>query len=138
MPDLTGRISTSTLVAHPETESHFLANRSHLMLQAFVITLREGLEAFLIVAISLSFLRKSGRSALATAVHWGIAVAAAVSAIGGYLRRFPGSRMSSKISWPWPRPEAGSAAPVEAPHGKPRSGSGRPPARAFGLARPSA
>ena len=31
------------------------------MLQALVITLREGLEAFLIVAISLSYLRKSGR-----------------------------------------------------------------------------
>ena len=31
------------------------------MLQAFVITLREGLEAFLIVAISLAYLRKSGR-----------------------------------------------------------------------------
>ena len=31
------------------------------MLQAFVITLREGLEAFLIVAISLAYLRKTGR-----------------------------------------------------------------------------
>ena len=34
------------------------------MLQAFVITLREGLEAFLIVAISLAYLRKSGRGEL--------------------------------------------------------------------------
>jgi high-affinity iron transporter len=55
------------------------------MLQAFVITLREGLEAFLIVAISLAYLRKSGRAELAKAVHWGIAVAVAVSAVGGYL-----------------------------------------------------
>jgi high-affinity iron transporter len=55
------------------------------MLQALVITLREGLEAFLIVAISLSYLRKSGRAALTTAVHWGIGVAVAVSALGGYL-----------------------------------------------------
>jgi high-affinity iron transporter len=55
------------------------------MLQAFVITLREGLEAFLIVAISLAYLRKSGRSELTRAVHWGIAVAVAVSAAGGYL-----------------------------------------------------
>ena len=55
------------------------------MLQAFVITLREGLEAFLIVAISLAYLRKSGRLELAKAVHWGIAVAVAVSAVGGYL-----------------------------------------------------
>ena len=55
------------------------------MLQAFVITLREGLEAFLIVAISLAYLRKSGRGSLARAVHWGIGAALAVSAGGGYL-----------------------------------------------------
>jgi len=54
------------------------------MLQAFIITLREGLEAFLIVAISLSFLRKSGRATLTSAVRWGIAAAAGVSAAGGY------------------------------------------------------
>jgi high-affinity iron transporter len=55
------------------------------MLQASVITLREGLEAFLIVAISLSYLRQSGRHALVSAVHWGIAAAVAVSIFGGYL-----------------------------------------------------
>jgi high-affinity iron transporter len=55
------------------------------MLQAFVITLREGLEAFLIVAISLAYLRQSGRAQLTRAVHWGIAVAVAVSVAGGYL-----------------------------------------------------
>ena len=55
------------------------------MLQAFVITLREGLEAFLIVAISLAYLRKSGRAELTKAVHWGIAAAVVVSSLGGYL-----------------------------------------------------
>ena len=55
------------------------------MLQALVITLREGLEAFLIVAISLAYLRQSGRQALTSAVHWGIAAAVAVSLLGGYL-----------------------------------------------------
>src|SRR5499427_8401332 len=55
------------------------------MLQALVVTLREGFEAFLIVAISLSYLRKSGRESLTGAVHWGIGVAVAVSALGGYL-----------------------------------------------------
>ncbi len=55
------------------------------MLQAFVITLREGIEAFLIVAISLAYLRRSGRAELLRAVHWGIVAAVAVSAIGGYL-----------------------------------------------------
>ncbi|MBI3492007.1 MAG: FTR1 family protein [Acidobacteria bacterium] len=55
------------------------------MLQALVITLREGFEAFLIVAISLAYLRKSGRAPLVRAVRWGVAAAIAVSVIGGYL-----------------------------------------------------
>src|SRR5689334_4693028 len=53
-------------------------------LQAFVITSREGIEAFLIVAISLAYLRKVGRAELTRAVHWGIAAAVALSAAGGY------------------------------------------------------
>ncbi len=53
------------------------------MLDAFVITLREGLEAFLIVAISIAYLRKSGRQELVRAVNWGIAVAVAASLAGG-------------------------------------------------------
>jgi high-affinity iron transporter len=55
------------------------------MLAAFVITLREGLEAFLIVAISLAYLRKSGRRELIPAVHWGIATAVVISMGAGYL-----------------------------------------------------
>ena len=49
------------------------------MLSAFVIFLREGLEAFLIVAISIAYLRKSHRSELVPAVHWGIAVSVLLS-----------------------------------------------------------
>lgn len=49
------------------------------MVQAFAITLREGLEAFLIVAISLAYLRKTGRGQLASAVHWGIGVSVLLS-----------------------------------------------------------
>ena len=55
------------------------------MLQAFVITLREGLEAFLIVAISLTYLHKSGRHELRRAVYSGVAAAILVSAAAGYL-----------------------------------------------------
>lgn len=55
------------------------------MLQAYVITLREGLEAFLIVAISLAYLRRSGRGALATAVYAGIGVAILLSGLAGYV-----------------------------------------------------
>ncbi len=55
------------------------------MLQAFVITLREGLEAFLIVAISLAWLRKAGRERLIPAVHWGIGVSIVASLVAGWL-----------------------------------------------------
>jgi high-affinity iron transporter len=55
------------------------------IVQALVITLREGFEAFLIVAISLTYLRQSGRAQLTAAVHWGIGVAVAISALGGYV-----------------------------------------------------
>ncbi|MSO35226.1 MAG: iron permease FTR1 [Acidobacteria bacterium] len=55
------------------------------MLQAFVITLREGLEAFLIIAISLAYLRKSGRRELIPAVHWGIGLSALLSVGAAYL-----------------------------------------------------
>jgi high-affinity iron transporter len=49
------------------------------MFPAFMITLREGLEAFLIVAISLAYLRKTGRHQLVSAVHWAIGVSVLVS-----------------------------------------------------------
>lgn len=55
------------------------------MLQAFIITLREGLEAFLIIAISLAYLKKTGRAALLPAVHWGIAASIAASIGAGLL-----------------------------------------------------
>jgi high-affinity iron transporter len=55
------------------------------MLQAFVITLREGLEAFLIVAISLAYLRKTARTALIPAIHWGIGASILLSIGAGLL-----------------------------------------------------
>jgi high-affinity iron transporter len=55
------------------------------MIQAFVITLREGLEAFLIVAISLAYLRKTGRGELTRAVHLGIVASVLISVAGGVL-----------------------------------------------------
>lgn len=55
------------------------------MLQAFFITLREGLEAFLIVAISLAYLKKTGRRALIPAIHWGIAGSVLLSVAAGVL-----------------------------------------------------
>jgi len=62
---------------------------------AFVITLREGLEAFLIVAITLAYLRKTGRFKLVPAVYWGIAVSIVVSIIAGVLL----ARASNAALW---------------------------------------
>lgn len=53
------------------------------MLQMFVITLREGIEAFLIVAIALAYLRKTGRDALVPAVFWGTGTGVTLSLILG-------------------------------------------------------
>ncbi|MCP5268834.1 MAG: FTR1 family protein [Zoogloeaceae bacterium] len=44
------------------------------MLQSMIIALREGLEAFLIVGITLAYLRQTGRASLVAAAHWGIGV----------------------------------------------------------------
>jgi high-affinity iron transporter len=55
------------------------------ILQSFVITLREGREAFLIVANSLAYLKKTGRARLVGAVHWGIAISVGMSVGAGML-----------------------------------------------------
>jgi high-affinity iron transporter len=65
------------------------------MLQAFVITLREGLEAFLIIAISLAYLKKTGRRPLVPAVHWGIGGSIVVSIVAGILL----SRAANQALW---------------------------------------
>lgn len=49
------------------------------MIQSYVITLREGLEAFLIVAISLAYLRKAGRHELVPAVRIGVVLSILLS-----------------------------------------------------------
>jgi high-affinity iron transporter len=51
------------------------------MFPTFMISLREGIEAFLIVAMTLAYLRKTGRASLVSAVYWGTGVAAVASFI---------------------------------------------------------
>jgi high-affinity iron transporter len=65
------------------------------MSQAFIITLREGLEAFLIVAISLAYLRKTGRKQLVPAVHWGIGLSIVISIGAAWLF----SKASNQALW---------------------------------------
>jgi high-affinity iron transporter len=51
--------------------------------QMLVVTLREGIEMFLIVAIAAAYLRKTGREPLLSAVWWGSGAAVLVSTILG-------------------------------------------------------
>src|ERR1700704_6521886 len=51
--------------------------------QVLLVTLREGIEMFLIVAIAVAYLRKTGRAALLPAVTWGAGVAVVVSVVLG-------------------------------------------------------
>src|SRR5262249_55144915 len=51
--------------------------------QMLLVTLREGIEMFLIVAIAAAYLRKSGRAALLSAVGWGTASAIVLSVVLG-------------------------------------------------------
>ena len=51
--------------------------------QMMVVTLREGIEMFLIVAIAAAYLRKTGRPELLSAVGWGAGSAVVVSTILG-------------------------------------------------------
>lgn len=53
--------------------------------QAFMIVLREGVEAFLIVAIIFAYLRKTVQTHLMHAVGWGILASVAVSGLLGFL-----------------------------------------------------
>ncbi len=55
------------------------------MFQAFVIVLREGFEAFLIVSIIYSYLKKVSQASLVPAVWWGTAVSLVVSVIMGFV-----------------------------------------------------
>jgi len=81
------------------------------VLQSFVIILREGFESFLLVAVILSYLRKSGQRQLAPAVYWAIIVALGISGGLGYLlfqmqtgndaafQQYLGPRVGTSVAW---------------------------------------
>ena len=59
------------------------------MIQTLLVTLREGIEMFLIVAIAASYLRKTGRASLLSAVGWGTGTAVVASiTLGVWLAEF--------------------------------------------------
>lgn len=81
------------------------------MLQSFIIILREGFESFLLVAVILSYLRKSRQRSLAPAVYWAIAAALAISGGLGYvlfkvqtgsqnlIEQYLGPRLGLSVAW---------------------------------------
>ena len=57
--------------------------------QMLVVTMREGIEAFLIVAIAVAYLRKTGREPLLAAVWWGAGAALLLSVVlGAFLAEY--------------------------------------------------
>jgi high-affinity iron transporter len=58
------------------------------MLSSFIIILREGFESFLLVAVILTYLRKTGLRWLTSTVYAAIAVGLSASALLGYVLRF--------------------------------------------------
>lgn len=58
------------------------------MLSSFIIVLREGFESFLLVAVILTYLRKTGARSLTSAVYVAIALGLSASAGLGYVLRF--------------------------------------------------
>jgi high-affinity iron transporter len=55
------------------------------MLQALLVTFREGIESFLIVGVIVGYLRKTGRARLVRGVQVGLAIAALASLGGAWL-----------------------------------------------------
>lgn len=66
------------------------------MLSTLIITLREGLEAALIVGILIAYARKSGRDALIAPIWWGVASAIALSAGLGAFLTITSTKLSDK------------------------------------------
>lgn len=55
------------------------------MWQGLTIALREGIESFLVVALTVLYLVRTGRRGLLSAVWWGVGLSVAVCACAGYL-----------------------------------------------------
>src|SRR5262245_59043698 len=55
------------------------------MLDALLVTFREGLESFLIVGVIVGYLRKTNRASLVRGVHLGVGLAVIASLIGAWL-----------------------------------------------------
>ena len=69
----------------PGTPTKVQFRKLLVMFNSFIIVLREGFESFLLVAVILTYLRKSGQRWLTSAVYLAIALGLALSAGLGYV-----------------------------------------------------
>jgi hypothetical protein len=74
------------------------------MLQAVLVTFREGIESFLIVGIIVAYLRKTNRPGLLRGVHLGIAISVVTCVAGAWAGSGPEPAASSRGSPRWPPP----------------------------------
>ena len=71
------------------------------MWQGFTIALREGIEMFLIIALILSYLKRTGRAGLARAVYAGTAVSLATCYVAFLFFQRAANRSLWEASWHW-------------------------------------
>ncbi len=69
------------------------------MVESFIIALREGVEAALVIAIALAYLTKIGRRDLHRVVYRGLAAALAASFLGAYLLQTQGWNQEAFEGW---------------------------------------
>jgi high-affinity iron transporter len=69
------------------------------MFSILMVTFREGLEAFLIVSVTLLYLRQTGRTGLVSAVRWATLFAVTVSVALGVLLARIGGLSSLNEAW---------------------------------------
>jgi high-affinity iron transporter len=58
---------------------------ANIVLQALLISFREGLESFLIIGVISTYLRRTGRASLLRGVHLGLAISLLTCTLGAYL-----------------------------------------------------
>src|SRR5213594_2483663 len=78
------RIITCALIGAFPRRNRRADRTGGTVLQILIITMREGIEAFLIVAITAGILRQTGRAGLLPALYWGTGIAIGVSFIASW------------------------------------------------------
>lgn len=77
------RVIVDLVFTTNDNDSHYRNSLECEMIAVFMVTFREGVEAFLVIAVVQLYLRQAGRVGLSGAVHAAVAAALLVSAAAG-------------------------------------------------------